>query len=157
MCIRSYHVCFISSPRGFLPRWEYGHPPQYELCLARFADPGCNYLVWLMVFQYSLCFSDLPDSLTREHGVAASLLAFSSAAQSRLTLCDTMDRSTPGPPVNHQLPDVTQTHVHRVGDAIQPSHPQSSPSPPAFNLSQHQGLFKCCFCKWLLLVVSTLT
>ena len=57
--------------------------------------------------------------------------------------------------VHHQLPELAQTHVH--GDAIQPSHPQSSPSPPAFNLSQHQGLFKCCFCKWLLLVVSTLT
>ena len=53
-----------------------------------------------------------------------------------------MDCSTPGFPVNHQLPELTQTHVHRVGDAIQPSHPLSSPSPPALNLSQHQGLFK---------------
>ena len=54
-----------------------------------------------------------------------------------------MDRSTPGLPVHHQLPEFTQTHVHRVSDAIQPSHPLSSPSPPAFNLSQHQGLFTC--------------
>ena len=53
-----------------------------------------------------------------------------------------MDRSTPGLPVHHQLPGLAQTHVHRVGDAIQPSHPLSSPSPPAFNLSQHQGLFQ---------------
>ena len=53
-----------------------------------------------------------------------------------------MNRSTPGLPVHHQLPEFTQTHVHRVGDAIQPSHPLSSPSPPALNLSQHQGLFK---------------
>ena len=53
-----------------------------------------------------------------------------------------MDCSTPGLPVHHQLPEPTQTHVHRVSDAIQPSHPLSSPSPPAFNLSQHQGLFK---------------
>ena len=53
-----------------------------------------------------------------------------------------MDRSTPGLPVHHQLPELAQTHVHRVGDAIQPSHPLSSPSPPAFNLSQHQGLFQ---------------
>ena len=58
------------------------------------------------------------------------------------TLCDPVHRSTPGLPVHHQLPELTQTHVHRVGDAIQPSHPLSSLSPPAFNLSQHQGLFK---------------
>ena len=52
--------------------------------------------------------------------------------------CDPVDHSTPGFPVHHQLPELAQTHVHRVGDAIQPSHPLSSPSPPAFNLSQHQ-------------------
>ena len=57
-------------------------------------------------------------------------------------LCDHMDCSTPGFPVPHQLPELTQTHVHRVGDTIQPSHPLSSPSPPAFNLSQHQDLFQ---------------
>ena len=53
-----------------------------------------------------------------------------------------MDWSTPGFPVQHHLPELTQTHVHWVGDAIQPSHPLSSPSPPAFNLSQHQGIFQ---------------
>ena len=58
------------------------------------------------------------------------------------TLCDPMDCSTPGFPVHHQLLEPTQTHVHQVGDAIQPFHPLSSPSPPAFNLSQHQGLFQ---------------
>ena len=62
---------------------------------------------------------------------------FSSGAQLCPTLC-----STPGLPVHHQLPEFTQTHVHWVGDAIQPSHPLSSPLPPAFNISQHQGLFK---------------
>ena len=67
---------------------------------------------------------------------------FSSVAQSYPTLCDPMDCSTPGFPEPHQLPELAQTHVHQVGDAIQPSHPLSSPSPPAFNLSQHQGLFK---------------
>ena len=66
----------------------------------------------------------------------------SSVAQSCLTLCYPMDCSTPGFPVHHQLPELAQTHVHQVGDAIQPSHPLSSPSPPAFNLSQHQGLFQ---------------
>ena len=67
---------------------------------------------------------------------------FSSVAQSCPTLCDPMDCSTPGLRVHHQLPELPQTHVHRVGDAIQPSHPLSSPSPPAFNLTQHQGIFQ---------------
>ena len=65
---------------------------------------------------------------------------FSSVTQLCLTDCDPMDCSTPGFPVHHQLPELAQTHVHRVSDAIQQSHPLLSPSPPAFNLSQHQGL-----------------
>ena len=69
-------------------------------------------------------------------------LSVSSVSQSCLTLCNPMDCSTPGLPVHHQLPELAQTHVHQVGDAIQPSHLRSSPSPPAFNLSQHQGLFQ---------------
>ena len=69
-------------------------------------------------------------------------IQLSSVAQLCPTLCDPMDCSTPGFPVHHQLPEYTQTHVHWVGDAIQPSHPLSSPSPLAFNLSQHQGLFQ---------------
>ena len=67
---------------------------------------------------------------------------FNPVTQSCQTLCDPMNHSMPGLPVHHQLLESTQTHVHRVGDAIQPSHPLSSPSPPALNLSQHQGLFK---------------
>ena len=67
---------------------------------------------------------------------------FSSLAQSCPTLCDPMNRSTPGFLVHKQLPESTQTHVHCNRDAIQPSHPLSSPSPPALNLPQHQGLFK---------------
>ena len=67
---------------------------------------------------------------------------FSSVAQSCPTLCDPVNRSTPGLPVHHQLPESIQTHVHWIGEAIQPSHPLSSASPPALNLSQHQGLFK---------------
>ena len=67
---------------------------------------------------------------------------FSSVPQLCPTLCNLMDCSTPGLPVHHQLPDFTQTHSHWVSDAIQLSHPLSSPSPPTFNLSQHQGLFK---------------
>ena len=67
---------------------------------------------------------------------------FSSVAQSCPTLCDPMYCSTPGLPVHHQLPEFTQTHVHRVSDATQPSHPLLSPSPPAPNPSQHQSLFQ---------------
>ena len=70
-----------------------------------------------------------------------SSVQFSSVAQSRPTLCDPMNCSTPGIPVHHQLPEFTQTHVYRVSDAIQPSHPLSSPS-PAPNPSQHQSLFQ---------------
>ena len=69
-------------------------------------------------------------------------LQFTSVTQSCLTLCESMNRSTPSLPVHHQLLELTQTHVHWVGDAIQPSHPLSSPSSPALNLSQDQGLFK---------------
>ena len=70
------------------------------------------------------------------------LSQFSSAAQLCPTLCNPMNHSMPGLPVHHQLPEFTQTHVHRVGDAIQPSHPLSSPFPPALNPSQHQSLFQ---------------
>ena len=70
-----------------------------------------------------------------------SSVQFRSVVQSCLTLCDPTDYSTPGFPVHHQLLELAQTHVHCISDAIQPSHPLSSPSLPAFNLSQHQGLF----------------
>ena len=69
-------------------------------------------------------------------------IQFSSVSQSCPTLCDPMNHSMPGLPVHHQLPEFTQTHIHWVGDAIQPSHPLSSPSLPALSLSQHQGLLK---------------
>ena len=87
-------------------------------------------------------------SLTAFHPRLALVSSFSShfvsqsVAQSCLTLCDPMDCSTPGLPVHHQLLELTQTHAHWVGDAIQPSPPLSSPPPPIFNLSQHQGLFQ---------------
>ena len=71
-----------------------------------------------------------------------SVASFSSVAQLCPTLCEPMDCSMPGFPVHYQLPELAQTHVHQVNDAIQPSHPLSAPSPPAFSLSQHQGLFQ---------------
>ena len=70
------------------------------------------------------------------------LVQFSSVARSCLTLCNSMNYSTPGLSVHHQLPESTQTHVYWVSDAIQPSHPLPFPSPPSLNLSQHQGLFQ---------------
>ena len=88
----------------------------------------------------------LPDLPNKGDWVPPFILSvqFGSVTQLCPTLCDPMNHSTPGLPVHHQLPESTQTHVHQVGDAIQPSHPLSSPSPPALNLSQHQG-----FSKWV--------
>ena len=83
-----------------------------------------------------------PDQSVNELANVIQLNQFSSVAQSCPTLCDPMSRSTPGLPVHHQLLELTQTHVHRVRDAIQPSHPLSSPSPPAPNPSQRQSLFQ---------------
>ena len=81
-------------------------------------------------FLLSQCGSSFSESV--------SSVQFSSVTQLCPTLCDPMNRSTTGLPVHHQLPELTQTHIHRVSDSIQPSHPLSSPSPPAPNLSQHQ-------------------
>ena len=75
-------------------------------------------------------------------GVVQKELSVSSVAQSGPTLCNPMDCSTSGSPVHHQLLELTQTYVHQASDAIQPSHPLSSPSPPVLNLSQHQRLFQ---------------
>ena len=89
-------------------------------------------------FLFSWCLSYFIDHISCK----CISVRFSSVAQSCLTPCDPMNCSTPGLPVHHQLQESTQTHVHGVGDAIQPSHPMPFPSPPAFNLPQHQGLFK---------------
>ena len=78
----------------------------------------------------------------KTHSISPAFQSVSSIAQSCPTLCNPMDCSTPDFPVHHQLLEPTQNHVHRVGDAIQPSHPLLSPSPPTFSLSQHQGLFQ---------------
>jgi len=85
---------------------------------------------------------ELVHSLTSHTKINSKWFNFSSVAQLSLTLCDSMNCSTPGLPVHHQLPEFTQTHVHWVSNAIQPSHPLLYPSPPALNLSQNQGLFK---------------
>ena len=88
------------------------------------------------------CSHEITRCLLLGRKAMLNLDQFSSAAQSCLTLCDPMNRSMPGLPAHHQLPEFTQTHVHRVSDTIQPSHPLSSPFPPAPNPSQHQSLFQ---------------
>ena len=88
------------------------------------------------------------DSTQSLRTIIPGSVQFSSVAQLCPTLRDPMNRSTPGLPVRHQLPEFTQIHVHRVSDAIQPSHPRSSPSPPTPNPSQHQSLFSALRMKW---------
>ena len=85
---------------------------------------------------------DTTEQLTEHTYTWFSAVQFSSVTQSCLTLWDPMDCSIPGLPVHHQFPELTPTHGHQVGNAIQPSHPLLSPSPPAFNIFQHQGLFQ---------------
>ena len=93
---------------------------------------------------FNIVLEVLARAIEQEKEIESMLIRnqFSSVTQSCPTLWDPMDCSMPGLPVHHQLPEFTQTHVHRVSDAIQPSHPLSSPSPPAPNPSQHQGLFQ---------------
>jgi len=98
-----------------------------------------------ILFSIAAAQISLPTSSTQWFSflhIFPMLVQFSSVAQSCPTLCDLMNCSMPGLPVHFQLPEFTQTHVHRVGDAIQPSHPLSSPSPPAANPSQHKSLFQ---------------
>ena len=119
----------------------------------------CNIVIYRIklnaefLVRKNLSCSVVPDSLrpmdysqSREFSSQeywSGSVQFSLVAQSCLTLCDPMNHSTPGLLVHHQLLEFTQTHVHRVGDAIQPSHPPSSPSPLAPSPSSHQGLFQC--------------
>ena len=99
-------------------------------------DPFCS------LFWPSLAPQDTVKQKVEDLVAGTSSVQFSSVAQSCLSLCDPMNCSTPGLPVHHQLPEFTQTHVHQVGNGIQPSHPLSSPFSLALNLSQHQGLCK---------------
>ena len=102
--------------------------------LSNHASPSVKLLSrlskYIVIYSHSVCAT-----------VIVNCVQFSSVSQLCSTLCDPMECSTTGPPVHHQLPEFTQTYVYWVGDAIQPSHPLSSPPPPTFNLSPHQGLF----------------
>ena len=110
--------------------WSGKHIPSPE----DLPDPGIE------LGSPALQVDSLPTELPGKPSKGLSV-QFSSVAQLCLTLCDPMNGSTPGLPVHHQLPEFTKTHIHQVGDAIQPSHPLSSP-PPASNPSQHQSLFQ---------------
>ena len=111
------------------PTRDGTQPPALEGRVLTTGPPGKSAIIIIFIKKKKNCF--------REDSVQ-----FSSVAQSCPTLCDPMNCSMPGLPVYHQLPEFTQTHIHRVSDAIQPSHPLSSPSPPAPNPSQHQSLFQ---------------
>ena len=118
--------------------WSHGQQPSRLLCpqysLGKNTGVGCHFLLpTTTLCKHKPVFRELEGKCKGQ---------FSSVFQSCLTLCDSMDCSTLGLLVHHQLLEFTQTHIHWAGDAIQPSHPLSSPSPPTFNLSQHQDLFK---------------
>ena len=102
----------------------------------------CFFLIELLIINYRTSIKGRYLRMIWNRKLWHLSVQFSSVAQSCPTICDPMNHSTPGLPVHHQLPEFTQTHVQWVGDAIQPSHPMSSSSPPALNLCQHQSLFK---------------
>ena len=114
------------------------------------AENGAHSFLWVNnIYIYIYIYTHTTSSLSIHLLIDTSYIwmflkhhQFSSVAQSCLTLCDPMNCSTPGLPVHHQLLEFIQTHVHRVGDVIQPSHPLSSPFPPAPNPSQRQSLFQ---------------
>ena len=118
----------------------------YYLLLYSKVSQSYVYIICLLFLRYPFhlghhrALNTVPYAIEQIHIQRSDQIR--SVAQSCPTLFDPMNRSTPGLPVHHQLPEFTQTHVHRVSDAIQPSHPLSSPSPPAPNPSQHQSFFQ---------------
>ena len=130
----------------------YGNYLDLYQCLWTYLCLESMFMTWLqwsvlcicLFHQTVLCWGARHKqcSITDSDIFVFNTVQISSVAQSCPTLCGPMNRSTPGLPVHHQLPEFTQTHVHRVRDAIQPSYPGSSPSPPAPNPSQHQSLFQ---------------
>ena len=121
------------------PSPELCHLPKLKFCIYHMKI--INFYMWTQKESDLIYSKNINTGQCNYKWFSFLSFQFSSVAQFCPTLCDPMD-CTPGLPVHHQFPEFTQTHVHWIGDAIQPSHPLSSPSPPAFNLSQHQGLFK---------------
>ena len=135
--------CQVPPPMGF-SRQEYWSGCHF-LLQGIFPTQGSNRNLLCLVHWQAGSLPVAPPGLKPFQSYTAvqfSSVQFSSVAQSCLTLCDTMNRSTPSLPVYHQLPEFTQTHVHRVSDAIQPSHFLSSPFPPAASPSQRQSFFQ---------------
>ena len=127
---------------GRSPEEGKGNPFQYS-CLGNPMDRGAQSMGSQRVrLTKRITLSPRKYLSQMETKSPSSFVQISSVTQSCLTLYDHMDCSTPGFPVHHQLPELTQTHVHPVSDAVQPSHSLLSPPPPTFNLSQHQGLFQ---------------
>ena len=124
---------------GRFPGGANGNPLQY-FCLGDSRDRGAWWAAVHVIAESDM--TEQPSTHALVFICRCISVQFSSVTQLCPTLCDPMNRSTPGLPVHHQLPEFTQTHVHRVGDAIQPSHPLSCPPPPAPNPSQRQGLFQ---------------
>ena len=129
-----------------LPLQVISEPPNWSLCWDSLGLHHDNLSIMLalglMALRVSISEIDLHNFKVIRLCFILFGFYFISVAQSCPTLCDPMDCSTPGFPIHHQLPELDQTPVHQVSDAIQPSHPLLSPSPPTFNLTQHQGLFK---------------
>ena len=121
---------------GFQP----GCSPEGVVSLGRLELPDPSQLIKTSYNSVCLVYQILISQRTPYF--QCLLHQFSSVAQSCPALCDPMDCSMPDFPVHHHLPELTQTHVHQVGDTIQPFHPLLTPSPPAFSVSQHQGLFQ---------------
>ena len=121
--------CWIMFCGVNMSQWVYSFPCWWTFGLFPFFDS----------YEWG-CYDILKNSFIKVLFTGTINIQFSSVTQSCPTLCDPMNSSTPGFPVHHQLPEFTQTQVHRVSDTIQPSHPLSSPSPPAPNPSQHQNL-----------------
>ena len=129
-------------PKGRFLRWLSGKESACQ-CRRHRCDPWVRQIPWRRKWQSTPAFLPGKSHGQRNHGQwTYHPVQLSSVIQSCLTFCDSMDHSTPGLPVHHQLPESIQTHLHWVSDVIQPSHPLPSPSPPVFSLSQHQGLFK---------------
>ena len=143
-----YHISRLSvssAPSLGCMRQKYQHPENSLLCHSLGPQVRLSLPLHLLETPY-FCFIYNVQGFSGRNRGSYSILSSSdqirSVAQLCPTLCDPMNHSTPGLPVHHQLPEFTEIHVHRVSDAIQPSHPLSSPSPPAPNPSQHQSLFQ---------------
>ena len=145
----SYYLFFLLTKQRCLASFSCQVPKSLEMEICAAVELNSLLLIPQIDWEYGkygLQWQESGDTVFCLTSNGLSLLShsvqFSSVTQSSPTLCDPMNCSMPGLPVHHQLPEFTQTHVHRVGDAIQPSHPLSSPFPPAPNPSQHQSLFQ---------------